>query len=60
MVSFSANFNDIAGSPDGRRIWVTITGHLPGQGKVNGAVLELPAFKADRARRGQRAFNCVR
>jgi len=36
--------NGIAGSPDGSKIWVTVTGHLPGQPHVNGAVLELPAF----------------
>lgn len=36
--------NGIAGSPDGSRIWVTVTGHVPGQGKLEGAVLELPAF----------------
>jgi hypothetical protein len=36
--------NGIAGSPDGTRIWVTVTGHLAGFGDITGAVLELPAF----------------
>jgi hypothetical protein len=36
--------NGIAGSPDGTRIWVTLTGPVPGMGDVKGAVLELPAF----------------
>jgi hypothetical protein len=40
----SANLNGIATSPDGSKIWVTISGHLPGYGSHPGAVLELPAF----------------
>jgi hypothetical protein len=36
--------NGIAGSPDGTKIWVTVTGHVPGEAKLEGAVLELPAF----------------
>jgi hypothetical protein len=36
--------NGIATSPDGSRIWVTLTGPVPGMGTVKGAVLELPAF----------------
>jgi hypothetical protein len=36
--------NGIAVSPDESTIWVTITGHLPGEEKLVGAVLELPAF----------------
>ena len=36
--------NGIAGSPDGTRLWVTVTGHVPGLGHLTGAVLELPAF----------------
>jgi hypothetical protein len=36
--------NGIAGSPDGNKIWVTVTGKLPGPGNLTGAVLELPAF----------------
>lgn len=36
--------NGIAGSSDGTKIWVTVTGHLPGAGYLTGAVLELPAF----------------
>jgi hypothetical protein len=34
----------IAGSPDGTKIWVTVTGRLPGHRNLRGAVLELPAF----------------
>jgi hypothetical protein len=34
----------IAGSPDGTRIWVTVTGHFSSPGHLIGAVLELPAF----------------
>ena len=30
--------------PDGTKIWVTLTGHIPGMGSLAGAVLELPAF----------------
>lgn len=40
----NGRLNGIAVSPDGSRIWVTVTGHLPGHGNVEGAVLELPAF----------------
>ena len=40
----NARLNGIASSPDGTTIWVTVTGHLPGRGRVDGAVLELPAF----------------
>jgi len=36
----------IAVSPDGSRIWVTVTGELPGFAGLDGAVLELPAFGA--------------
>jgi hypothetical protein len=36
--------NGIAGSPDGTKIWVTVTGRLPGHRNLRGAVLELPAF----------------
>jgi hypothetical protein len=36
--------NGIASSGDGTRIWVTLTGHVPGTGGLTGAVLELPAF----------------
>lgn len=39
-----ARLNGIATSPDGSKIWVTVTGHLPGVPHSNGAVLELPAF----------------
>jgi hypothetical protein len=40
----NARLNGIASSPDGNSIWVTVTGHLPGQGNRAGAVLELPVF----------------
>jgi hypothetical protein len=40
-----ARLNGIAVSPDGSKIWVTVTGQIPGQGKQSGAVLELPAFE---------------
>lgn len=40
----SARLNGIATSPDGSKIWVTVTGRLPGYGSMPGAVLELPAF----------------
>jgi hypothetical protein len=39
-----ARLNGIAISPDGTKIWVTLTGHLPGFDDLEGAVLELPAF----------------
>jgi hypothetical protein len=36
--------NGISGSPDGTKIWVTLTGHVARQGGLEGAVLELPSF----------------
>jgi hypothetical protein len=39
-----ARLSGIAVSPDGSRIWVTVTGELPGFSGQDGAVLELPAF----------------
>jgi hypothetical protein len=36
--------NGIAGSPDGTKIWVTLSGPVPGMGSAKGAVLELPVF----------------
>jgi hypothetical protein len=36
--------NGIASSPDGSRIWVTLSGPVPGMGELKGAVLELPTF----------------
>jgi hypothetical protein len=39
-----ARLNGIATSQDGSKIWVTVTGHLPGVPNSTGAVLELPAF----------------
>jgi len=40
----SARLNGITTSPDGSKIWVTVTGRLPGYGSKPGAVLELAAF----------------
>jgi hypothetical protein len=40
----TGRLNGIAGSPDGTKIWVTVTGRLPGYGNLSGAVLELPSF----------------
>ena len=40
----NGRLNGIASSPDGTKIWVTVTGQLPGHGNLAGAVLELPAF----------------
>jgi hypothetical protein len=40
----NGRLNGIAVSPDGSKIWVTVTGHLAGKGNLSGAVLELPAF----------------
>jgi hypothetical protein len=40
----NARLNGIAVSPDGSKIWVTVTGRLPGSGQREGAVIELPAF----------------
>jgi hypothetical protein len=40
----NARLNGIAVSPDASRIWVTVTGRLPGYSNREGAVLELPAF----------------
>jgi hypothetical protein len=40
----NGRLNGIAVSPDGNKIWVTVTGHLAGQGNTSGAVVELPAF----------------
>ncbi|PWU12336.1 MAG: hypothetical protein C5B51_00755 [Terriglobia bacterium] len=36
--------NGIASSPDGTKIWVTLSGPVPGMGQLKGAVMELPAF----------------
>jgi hypothetical protein len=40
----NARLNGIAVSPDGSKIYVTVTGRLPGRRSLPGAVLELPAF----------------
>jgi hypothetical protein len=40
----SARLSGIATSPDASRIWVTVSGALPGFPDQEGAVLELPAF----------------
>jgi hypothetical protein len=39
-----ARLNGIAGSPDGTKIWVTVTGRLFDWAPLRGAVLELPSF----------------
>jgi hypothetical protein len=39
-----ARLNGIAGSPDGKKIWVTVTGRLFDWIPLRGAVLELPSF----------------
>jgi len=39
-----ARLNGIATSPDGTKIWLTVTGRLPGYASHPGAVLEIPAF----------------
>jgi hypothetical protein len=39
-----ARLNGIAGSPDGTKIWVTVTGRLFDWISLSGAVLELPSF----------------
>jgi hypothetical protein len=39
-----ARLNGIAGSPDGTKIWVTVTGRLSERIPLSGAVLELPSF----------------
>ncbi len=39
-----ARINGIAGSPDGKTLWVTISGRLPGYNHSSGAVLELSSF----------------
>jgi hypothetical protein len=39
-----ARLNGIAGSPDGAKIWVTLTGQLFDWIPLRGAVLELPSF----------------
>ena len=36
--------NGIAASPDGSKLWVTITGRVAHDGSLTGAVLELAAF----------------
>jgi hypothetical protein len=40
----AARLNGIAISPNFKKIWVTVTGRLPGFDDQEGAVLELPAF----------------
>jgi hypothetical protein len=39
--------NGIATAPDATRIWVSISGEVPGSNGVDGAILELPAFGPD-------------
>jgi hypothetical protein len=40
----NGRLNGIAVGPDEQTIWVTVTGHLPGERNQVGAVLELPVF----------------
>jgi hypothetical protein len=40
----NARLNGIAVSPDGSKIWVTVSGRLAGKENLRDAVLELPAF----------------
>ena len=40
----NGRLNGIATSPDGARIWVTVSGQLAGLGNLQGAVLEMAAF----------------
>jgi hypothetical protein len=40
----AGRINGVAVSSDAQRIWVTLTGTLPGYPGVSGAVIELPAF----------------
>ena len=40
----NGRLNGIAVGPDEQTIWVTVTGHLPDEENVVGAVLELPVF----------------
>jgi len=39
-----ARINGIAGSPDAKTLWVTVSGRLPGYNHSSGAVLELSSF----------------
>jgi hypothetical protein len=41
----NGRLNGIAVAPDEKTIWVTVTGHLPGEEDRVGAVLELPTFE---------------
>src|SRR5215475_467045 len=47
----NGRLNGIAVSPDGSKIWVTVTGHLAGQGDLSDAVLELPPALSQMRRR---------
>jgi hypothetical protein len=41
----NAHLNSIGVSPNGHKIWITVTSQLPSQGNRQGGVLELPAFE---------------
>ena len=42
----AGRLNGIAVSPDGQRIWMTVSGPIPGYPGLDGAVVEAPAFGA--------------
>ncbi len=42
----AGRLNGIAVSPDAQRIWVTVSGSIPGFPGLEGAVMEVPAFAA--------------
>ena len=45
----AGRLNGIAVSPDAQRLWVTVSGALPGHADAPGALLEVPAFGPGRA-----------
>jgi len=45
----AGRLNGIAVSPDAQRLWVTVSGALPGHEDAPGALLEVPAFGPGRA-----------
>ena len=49
IVLGAGRLNGIAVSPDAQRLWVTMSGALPGHEEAPGALLELPAFGPGRA-----------
>ncbi len=45
----AGRLNGVAVSPDAQRLWVTVSGALPGHADAPGALLEVPAFGPGRA-----------